>query len=148
MYLSSLSKIKSHKDIAVSIRKYCIRQTEFLDSTQGRTYIRSLEAKNRTKTNTKLIQEIDLDLSQRETISQQDSQLTPGQKDYVQAGKKHPREPSDNKDADPLREIYTDVTTSISPKVMKTYAPTTFPKKGAIQEQAPKIRRQIKIVHY
>lgn len=80
-YLDGLEEIKSYKVVAGTIRNYCVRQLDFLGSLEGIAHVRVLRAQIRTRTNTKIIQENYVNLSQQETIAQQDSVLNLGQKE-------------------------------------------------------------------
>jgi len=79
LYLRDIKEIKSYKTVANSVRAHCNRQIDFLESQAGKSHIRVLQSKRRTNTNTKIIQENLLELSQIQEIALQDSNLAPGQ---------------------------------------------------------------------
>ncbi|KAF9173681.1 hypothetical protein BGX21_003516 [Mortierella sp. AD011] len=74
-FLESLDLIVSAKSVSRPIRTYCYKMMEFLDSIEGQTHIRILQAQFRTSQNSTLIRENTVEAIQKDIIDDQTAKL-------------------------------------------------------------------------
>ncbi|KAF8978011.1 hypothetical protein BGZ46_006941 [Entomortierella lignicola] len=77
-YLESMDNMTKFKDIARSIRLFCMQQARFLRSTYGKTYIGLIQRKIHTTVKNEHVKENEFELFQNKTIQDQEKQLNVG----------------------------------------------------------------------